>query len=90
MAHSDEEHLQAAWGKSLKARREAMGLSQHQLAQVTGMRDTTIWRIEKGQRFPSERAKRLLAGALRVSIGELFPYSPTPPPVPEQVGGEAA
>ncbi len=80
---AEDEELRRAWGKSLSAAMKARGgLSQRAVADLCGVEQPTISRIARGERFPSERMKRLLAGALRLSIPELFPYSPTPPPVP--------
>lgn len=85
MAEHQEAELRQAWGRSLERAREARGLSQRQLAALCGIRQPTVSRIEAGERFPSERMKNLLAGALRLSVPELFPYSPVAPPFPEQV-----
>lgn len=84
MTPSDETALRKAWGTKVRDRRTARGLSQAGLAELTGLRIPTIWRIEVGQRYPSERVKHLIAGALSVPVGDLFPYSPTPPPMPQR------
>lgn len=83
MHTNDDEQLKIAWGESLSRSRIAAEMSQAELATRTGLRIPTIWRIENGKRYPSESVKRKLAGALRRSIGELFPYAPTPPPEPQ-------
>lgn len=75
--------LYSGWGEKLRERREALKLTQEQLAEATGLRQSTISRIEKGEQCPSDRAKWLLAGALRVRVEDVFPYPGIVPPIPE-------
>lgn len=76
------EAIHAGWGVKVKSRRDLLGLSQEQLAQMTGLRQATISRVEKGVRPPSDRLKVLIAGALGCTLDELFAWPPLRPPVP--------
>jgi excisionase family DNA binding protein len=67
-------HVVPAWrreprraGKRLRALREAAGLSQLQLAAVTGLSHEAISRLEKGNKAPYAETIRLFSRALRVS-----------------------
>ena len=51
--------------KLITARREALGLSQRELAKRAGISHTVISRIEGGEHSPSPKTLELLADALR-------------------------
>lgn len=51
--------------------REARKLSQNQLARITGIAQTTISAIERGEADPRLRTVIILSRALGVSIDEL-------------------
>lgn len=58
-----------AIGAQVKKRREALGLTQQELAEQTGMPQTLISRIERGvNQNPGADVLKRLAVALRVSI----------------------
>lgn len=58
-----------AIGTQVKKRREALGLTQQELAEKTGMPQTLISRIERGvNQNPGADVLKRLAVALRVSI----------------------
>jgi transcriptional regulator with XRE-family HTH domain len=63
------------WGENIRRRREALKLSQDQLAEMVGVRGPTVWRWEKGQMEPRRHHKALLAGALRQDVLALFPLT---------------
>ena len=58
---------------SLKAKREAAGLSMSALARKTNMRLTTLWKIEHGERALKARDIAILAQALGCDKGDLVP-----------------
>lgn len=53
--------------------REGKGWNQTELAYHAGLAPSVISQIENGKRSPSARTLEKLAGALDVSVGELFP-----------------
>lgn len=77
------EGIHEAWGTKVRKRREALGLTQEALAHRTGLRQSTISRVENGTQIPSDRAKWLLCGVLRCTLDELFPWPAIVPPIPE-------
>lgn len=56
----------------LKLRRTAAGLTQRQLAELSGVKQPLIAAIERGTRAPSEAARMALEEALRVRPSELL------------------
>jgi len=56
----------------LKEKRIEKGLSQYELAKLTGVHVTTISKIENGQRLPSLKVAAKLAKVLDVSLDDLF------------------
>lgn len=76
------EGLHKGWGIKVRKRREALDLTQERLAQLTGLRQATISRIELGVQVPSDRLKWVIAGALGCSLDELFPWPAQVPPTP--------
>jgi len=59
-------------GRVLRAAREDQGLSQEQLGEETGIHRNYIGGIERGERSPSVETISRLAGALHVSLSDLF------------------
>lgn len=59
-------------GKRLKAIRENRGLTQSQLAELTGLHITTIGNYEIDRREPKATQLKLLAYALAVPMEEFF------------------
>lgn len=78
------EGVHAGWGGKVRKRREELRLSQEQLAQITNTRQATISRVELGLQVPSDRIKWAIAGALRCTLDDLFPWPAVVPPVPVQ------
>lgn len=58
--------------KNLRSVRESKGMSQTVLAEMVGVRQATISRIEKGVNDPSIKVANAIAKALGVEIVELF------------------
>lgn len=71
------------WGAKVAKKRGALGMSQDDLANATGLTQATISRIESGRQSPSDKAKWLIAGALHSTLDDLFPWPAVCPPVPE-------
>ena len=62
----------------LKAKREAAGLTQRQLADLVGVTDQTISNIERGATMPTLDTARALARVLGIPVEGLFaPDVPT-------------
>jgi transcriptional regulator with XRE-family HTH domain len=78
-------NLAIEWGLRLRARREALGLSQTQLARIADMTQQAVWQFETGKRIPLDRTKVALARALGTTPGDLFPW----PPMEDLIGGAA-
>lgn len=82
-ASAAKDTLHRDWGRMLKECREARGYSQVRLAELTGLNHSTISRIEAGRWGADDADKWLIAGALGVTLRELFPYPAVKPPFPE-------
>jgi transcriptional regulator with XRE-family HTH domain len=54
-------------GERLRIARKSIPLTQQELAEKTGLSDSHISLIEKGERQPSVAATKLLCGVLRIS-----------------------
>ena len=59
--------------KALRKRRQKLGLSQVQIATLTGMSNGTISDFELGKREPWPKAREALARALDTTEVDLFP-----------------
>jgi len=60
---------------TIAERRQALGLSQSQLARLCGIAEPTMWQVEHGKREPWPAIRKRLATTLGVSERELFPES---------------
>jgi transcriptional regulator with XRE-family HTH domain len=72
----------------LKARKAA-GMTQEELADLSGLDRTTISQVERGKGAPRVETLIRLAGALDVDPGDLLPelsWEPTPPSSPSPKG----
>lgn len=56
----------------IKEARLALGLSQKELAEITGVSDSAIQMYECGQRIPRDSIKEKLSAALKQPIQDLF------------------
>ena len=59
------------FGAAVRARREALGISQEDLADRAGLHRTYVSLIERGQRTASIAVIEKLAGALGTTMSEL-------------------
>ena len=64
--------LQQRFGRVVRRRREAAGLSQEALADEAGLHRTYISLLERGLRMPSIEVVRKLAVALSTSMASLI------------------
>ncbi len=64
--------FQAAFGRRLKAAREAAGLSLRSAGERAGVSYVTIHDAEAGRKVPTTFTAYLLAGVYEVSVGSLF------------------
>jgi transcriptional regulator with XRE-family HTH domain len=67
-----------SWGRKIRERREAMGLTQTKLAAILDVHQPAVSAWENGSTPPRDDMKFKLAGAL----GELFPFPAIVPPFP--------
>ncbi len=58
---------------TIRDRREALNLSQSQLARLVGVSSQALWPVEAGQRPPWPALRKRLASTLGCSESELFP-----------------
>ncbi len=65
--------LSEQWGPVARQRRLAAGLSQDDLAALTGLNRKTIGRLERTEFYPSEPTQQAIAAALGLDTRELFP-----------------
>jgi len=68
----DPARLQQAFGRAVLRRREALGISQEELADRAGLHRTYIGDVERGERNISLVNIVKLAKALRVRAGALL------------------
>jgi len=77
-------------GKILKQRRLMMPLTLQELASAARVSSSHLGRIERGERFPSARILRRIAGPLQMEEAELMSLagylSPEPTAVPRNAG----
>jgi transcriptional regulator with XRE-family HTH domain len=76
--HSERDSVQAVLAANLRRLRIARHLSLSELARATTMSKATLSSIENGRANPTVETLSSLAGALRVSIGELLEELPLP------------
>ena len=56
----------------MKKRREALGLSQQALSNISGVPQSTISAVESGVRIPKEDTMVMIANGLKCTVGELL------------------
>jgi transcriptional regulator with XRE-family HTH domain len=79
------QRLTEIWGARVSSRRQQLGLTQEQVAQISGLSQQTISNIEAGRHLARDDVKIALAKALGTTPGELFPW----PPMEDLIGGAA-
>lgn len=62
------------WGTLLRDMRRNRGLTQPQLAELAGLAQQSVSKIERGEACPHDQVKLKLAYALSVSPSTLFPW----------------
>lgn len=62
------------WGRRVAERRESLGLTQSQLAELCEVTQQTISKIERGEVVPLDALKVRLAAALVTKPWQLFPW----------------
>lgn len=70
------ESLGKYWGRRIRARREALGMTQVQVAQLAQLSQQAIAQYETGRFVPADNTKLRLARALGVAPGVLFEWPP--------------
>jgi transcriptional regulator with XRE-family HTH domain len=73
-----ERTFRSMLSRSMKAAREARGLTQRRLAEKAGIGFKYLSRIELGQTTPSALVTYRLANALGVPLGDLIAAAPLP------------
>jgi transcriptional regulator with XRE-family HTH domain len=67
-----EKNLELQFGRVLRARRQAAGLSQEALASAAGLARNYISLLEIGKKSPTLRSIQLLAAALDTTVTSLI------------------
>jgi len=65
-------NLKTLLGMAIKTQRASLGISQEELAHRAGLHRTYVSDLERGARNPSIESIEKLAGALQVSVSNLF------------------
>lgn len=60
------------WGDKVKERRESLGFTQAQLAEMCGKTQQAIAAIENGKAIPHDKLKIVLANRLGIAPAKLF------------------
>lgn len=74
-----------AVGKKLRGLRAEKGMSQEDLAKLSGISESAIFRIEKGERSPRLGQLDALCDALEIDLYDFLVLAlgkPVPPPTP--------
>lgn len=66
--------LEQIWGGRVKTRREAMHLSQRQLAEMCSTTQQTVCKIEHGLIAPRDAMKTRIAEVMGCKVRDLFPW----------------
>ncbi len=66
--------IQKRFGKRVRELRQEKGLSQEELAFRAKVHRTYLGGIERGERNPALKNIAAIAGALEVSLGQLFSF----------------
>lgn len=69
------------WGKAVAERRASVDFSQTQLAELCGVTQQTISKIEAGAMIPHDRLKAVIANHLLIEPSDLFRW-----PTREEMG----
>jgi len=66
--------IEKKFGERVRRLRQAKGLSQEELAFRAGVHRTYLGSIERGERNPALKNIAAIAGALGVTLSELFAF----------------
>lgn len=66
--------LQSEFGKIVRSKRNALGISQEKLAEIAGLHFTYVSSVERGERNLSLSNIAKLAKALGCSMKDLMPF----------------
>lgn len=69
------EELLRQWGPNIERGRRLLGLTQAQLADLCGVRQSTVARWERGVMLPRDHHKQKICGALHQDVRQLFPLT---------------
>ncbi len=72
MANNRDEKLLKAFGKKLKALREAKGLTTREFANIADIAYSQVWTLENGKTDPSLTTLLAICRALDISIEKLL------------------
>ena len=67
-----EEHIKGLFGKRVRERRLALGLTQQELADRAGLHRSYVGQIELGRRNVTLKSAARIAKALRVDVASLL------------------
>lgn len=68
--------MREEFGSRLRRQREKLGMTQMELANISGVSPTSVGCYERGTRFPKPETVRMIADALQVNAGQLMPVCP--------------
>lgn len=63
-----------SWGTRVRDRRLDLGLTQADVADLTGFEQQTISKIENDEIRPRDTTKEIVATKLGTHVGDLFPW----------------
>ena len=66
------EDIRVRFGKAVRKRRQKLGVSQEEFADMCGLDRTYVGGVERGERNVSVLNIEKIAKALRISLSELF------------------
>ena len=72
MGKKKKPNVQTMFGEAVRKRRQELGISQEDLAHITGLHRTYMSDIERGVRNVSLRNIKKIADALGIQVYELF------------------
>lgn len=62
------------WGNIVRTRRNSLKLSQEELALLSGISPSSVYRLEEGELCPLDATRCAVAAALGTSVDKLFPH----------------
>lgn len=74
----DRAAAEKSWATRLLERRQALGLTQTQVAELAGVTQQAVSSFERGRTVPRMRTLDRLAAAVGTTVTELFPMASRP------------